>query len=72
MVHRSQPTPGGTVILRVAYADASVYYEDDARRGQIPTPEHVEDTLIRMERTLHRVWAGKSPETVELPHGAGE
>jgi hypothetical protein len=54
------------VILRIAYGEAAVYYEDSAPKGHIPTPEHVEDTLIRMERTLNRVWAGKTPEAVEL------
>jgi hypothetical protein len=54
------------MILRIAYGEAAVYYEDSAHKGHIPTPEHVEDTLIRMERTLHRVWAGKTPEAVEL------
>jgi hypothetical protein len=55
------------VILRVAFGEAAVYYEDNAGKGHVPTPEHVEDTLIRMERTLNRIWAGKAPEAVELP-----
>ena len=57
------------MILRVAYGEAAVYYEDDARKGHVPTPEHLEDTLIRMERVLHRIWAGKAPETIDLPDG---
>lgn len=47
------------MILRIAY-------EDNAGKGHVPTPEHVEDTLMRMERTLNRMWAGKTAETVEL------
>ena len=51
------------MILRIAYAKSSVYYEDGNKR---PTPEHVEDTLHRMERCLTRVWAGTAPEQVNL------
>jgi hypothetical protein len=58
---RSEPTDGGAAILRIQYAKANVYYEDSNKR---PTPEHVEDTLLRMERCLNRTWAGKSPEQV--------
>lgn len=55
------------MILVVSYGKASVYYEDRAPKGSTPTPEHVEDTLRRMERTLARVWDGKDPDVVVMP-----
>ena len=49
--------------LRVEYGEASVYYED---RVKTPTPEHVDDLLHRLERSLHRMWEGKAPAEIDL------
>ena len=49
--------------IRVEYGHASVWYDDGNKR---PTPEHVDDLLVRLERTLQRVWEGKTPEPADL------
>lgn len=49
--------------IRLEYAQASVWYDDGNKR---PTPEHVDDLLVRLERALQRVWEGKAPEPVDL------
>jgi hypothetical protein len=51
------------VILHISYRKARVYYEDGNKR---PTPEHVEDTLHRMERCLEHIWEGNAPQQINL------
>ena len=49
--------------IRIAYAHASVWYDDGNKR---PTPEHVDDLLVRLERSLQRTWEGKTVEPADL------
>ena len=49
--------------IRIAYGEAEVWYDDGNKR---PTPEHVDDLLVRLERALDRIWRGKAPEPVDL------
>ena len=49
--------------IRIEFAHASVFYEDNVKH---PTPEHAEDTLIRLERALKRTWEGKTLEPADL------
>ena len=49
--------------IRLEYGPASVWYDDGNKR---PTPEHVEDLLVRLDRTLTRVWEGKTLEPADL------
>ena len=49
--------------IRVTYAQAEVWYDDG---NKTPTPEHVDDLLVRLERTLDRIWQGKVVEPVDL------
>lgn len=51
------------MFLRIKYGRASVVFQDGTKR---PTPEHVDDVLVRMERSLNRIWAGKTPAEVDL------
>lgn len=49
--------------IRIAYRDAEVWYDDGVKH---PTPEHVDDLLVRLERALDRIWTGKTPEPADL------
>jgi hypothetical protein len=51
------------VRIRIAYAQAEVWYDDGVKR---PTPEHVDDLLVRLERALQRTWEGKTLEPADL------
>jgi hypothetical protein len=55
--------------IRVAYEAAEVWYDDGNKH---PTPEHVDDLLNRLERTLDRMWRGKAPEAVDLSEHENE
>ena len=49
--------------IRIGYGVASVWYDD---ANKMPTPEHVDDLLTRLERTLDRIWQGKTVDVVDL------
>jgi len=51
------------VRIRIAYGEAEVWYDDGVKR---PTPEHVDDLLVRLERALQRTWEGKTVEPADL------
>jgi len=51
------------VRIRLSYAHAEVWYDDGVKR---PTPEHVDDLLVRLERALQRTWEGKTLEPADL------
>lgn len=49
--------------IQIGFAQAGITYSDSTKH---PTPEHAEDIMRRMERSLHRMWLGKAPEAIEL------
>lgn len=49
--------------IRIEYGHSSVWYDDNVKH---PTPEHVDDLLVRLERALQRTWEGKTLEPADL------
>jgi hypothetical protein len=55
------------VILQAGFSDgAYVRFDDENRKGRIPTPEVIDDILGRIERTVTRMNAGIVLDLVDL------
>jgi hypothetical protein len=55
------------VIIQAGFSDgAYVRFDDENRKGRIPTPEVIDDILCRVERSVCRMNAGLPLEAVDL------
>lgn len=55
------------MIIQAGFSDgAYVRFDDENRKGRIPTPEVIDDILGRLERTVTRMNAGIVLDLVDL------
>ena len=55
--------------IHLEFDSAHVWYEDGVKQ---PTPEHVDDMLIRLGRAFERMWGGQPLEPADLTEYEGE